>query len=47
MNEITNFRGDVVAGAGDEASREVDAFVAMVGERVRAARQRRGMARRG
>ena len=39
MNEITNFRGDVVGGAAtDDAMREADAFVALVGERVRAAR---------
>ena len=47
MNEITNFRGDVVGGAAtDDAMREADAFVALVGERVRAARQRKGMSRR-
>lgn len=47
MNEITNFRGEVVP---DErlAPREgdVDAFVAAVGERVRKARERKGIARR-
>lgn len=47
MNEITNFRGEVVP---DErlVSREgdVDAFVAAVGERVRKARERKGIARR-
>lgn len=44
MNEITNFRGDVV----DDAERpgDVDAFIAKVGERVREVRQRKGMARR-
>jgi XRE family aerobic/anaerobic benzoate catabolism transcriptional regulator len=44
MNEITNFRGDMVADA-----RSLDgtaAFIATVGERVRAVRQRRGMTRR-
>lgn len=47
MNEITNFRGEVVPDdrltphAGD-----IDAFVAAVGERVRKARQRKGIARR-
>ncbi len=47
MDEITNFRGEVVP---DErlTSREgdVDAFVAAVGERVRKARERKGIARR-
>jgi XRE family aerobic/anaerobic benzoate catabolism transcriptional regulator len=44
MNEITNFRGDVVVGAerGDACA----AFIATVGERVRAVRQRKGMTRR-
>ncbi len=47
MNEITNFRGDVVdEGAGPERSEAVDAFIAAVGERVRKARQRKGIARR-
>jgi XRE family transcriptional regulator, aerobic/anaerobic benzoate catabolism transcriptional regulator len=44
MNEITNFRGDVVDGA--ERPDDVDAFIAKVGERVREVRQRKGMARR-
>ena len=44
MNEITNFRGDVVEGEG--RSGDVDAFIATVGERVRKVRQRKGMARR-
>jgi len=44
MNEITNFRGDVVAGLGRPD--EVDAFIATVGARVREVRQRKGMARR-
>ena len=44
MNEITNFRGDVVGDSGRPG--DVDAFIATVGERVRAARQRKGMARR-
>jgi XRE family aerobic/anaerobic benzoate catabolism transcriptional regulator len=47
VNEVTNFRGDVVEG--DDASKresEVDAFIARVGERVRRARQRKGIARR-
>ncbi|MGO8800672.1 MAG: helix-turn-helix transcriptional regulator [Roseiarcus sp.] len=47
MNEITNFRGDVIhGGAGSERSDAVDAFIAAVGERVRKARQRKGIARR-
>lgn len=47
MNEITNFRGEVVP---DERLTphvgDIDAFVAAVGERVRKARQRKGIARR-
>ena len=47
MNEITNFRGEVIP---DERlttrSGDIDAFVAAVGERVRKARQRKGIARR-
>jgi len=47
MNEITNFRGEVVP---DERltprEGDVDAFVAAVGERVRKARERKGIARR-
>lgn len=47
MNEITNFRGDVIrGGAASERSDVVDAFIAAVGERVRKARQRKGIARR-
>jgi XRE family aerobic/anaerobic benzoate catabolism transcriptional regulator len=47
MNEITNFRGEVVPGGSVSGrSDEVDAFIAAVGERVRKARQRKGMARR-
>jgi XRE family transcriptional regulator, aerobic/anaerobic benzoate catabolism transcriptional regulator len=47
MNEITNFRGDLIHdGAPSERSEEVDAFIAAVGERVRKARQRKGIARR-
>ncbi len=45
MNEITNFRGEVVGGSGAEAS-EADAFVAHVGERVRKARERKGITRK-
>ncbi|WP_346908184.1 helix-turn-helix transcriptional regulator [uncultured Roseibium sp.] len=47
MDEITNFRGEVVP---DERltprEGDVDAFVAAVGERVRKARERKGIARR-
>src|ERR1700723_1529701 len=47
MNEITNFRGDVVASEfGSGRAEDVDAFIATVGERVRKARQRKGIARR-
>ncbi len=47
MNEITNFRGDVIHGeSASGRSDEVDAFIATVGERVRKARQRKGIARR-
>jgi XRE family transcriptional regulator, aerobic/anaerobic benzoate catabolism transcriptional regulator len=47
VNEITNFRGDVVEGGGaSKRASEVEAFIARVGERVRRARQRKGMARR-
>ena len=47
LNEVTNFRGDVVeGGAASERSEAVGAFIAAVGERVRKARQRKGIARR-
>ena len=47
MNEITNFHGDVVeGGAASERSEAAGAFIAAVGERVRKARQRKGIARR-
>jgi XRE family aerobic/anaerobic benzoate catabolism transcriptional regulator len=47
MNEITNFRGEIIRdGALEPNSRDVDTFVAAVGERVRKARQRKGIARR-
>lgn len=47
MNEITNFRGEVFPD-GELAPRsgDVEAFVSAVGERVRKARQRKGIARR-
>ncbi len=47
VNEITNFRGDVVldAESAPDAS-DVDHFIATVGERVRKARQRKGISRR-
>ena len=40
MDEITNFRGDAVPAS--PGSSEVDAFIAVVGERVRKVRQRKG-----
>ncbi len=47
MNEITNFRGDVVLGESVSGrSDEVDAFIVAVGERVHKARRRKGIARR-
>ncbi len=47
MSEITNFRGDIVAGGPLTPNSDgVDAFIAAVGERVRKARQRKGIPRR-
>lgn len=47
MNEITNFRGEVVPDEHfSPNSGDIDAFVAAVGDRVRKARQRKGIARR-
>lgn len=47
MSEITNFRGDIVAdGPLTPHSDGVDAFIAAVGDRVRKARQRKGIPRR-
>lgn len=47
MNEITNFRGEVLPdNATERRTGDVNAFVAAVGERVRKARQRKGIARR-
>ena len=46
MNEITNLRGEVVGDVEDALSGSAEAFMAQVGERVREARQRKGMARR-
>src|SRR5271169_2186394 len=47
MNEITNFRGDIVSGEFESGrAGDVDAFIGAVGERVRKARQRKGIARR-
>jgi XRE family aerobic/anaerobic benzoate catabolism transcriptional regulator len=46
-DEITNFRGEVVLnGSLSAENTDVDAFVAAVGERVREARLRKGIARR-
>jgi XRE family transcriptional regulator, aerobic/anaerobic benzoate catabolism transcriptional regulator len=44
MDEITNFRGEVIPVS--EPENDVAAFVAMVGKRVRQARERKGIARR-
>ena len=47
MNEVTNFRGDVVETPGlAGAHKNSDAFVKFVGDRVRKARERKGIARR-
>lgn len=45
MTEITNFRGEVQE-ARSEADRAVEALIARVGERVRRARDRKGIPRR-
>jgi XRE family aerobic/anaerobic benzoate catabolism transcriptional regulator len=45
MNEITNFRGDIVSPAPAETP-DGDAFVALVGDRVRKARERKGITRK-
>lgn len=47
MNEITNFRGEVV-NSGEDGTRNAveDSFVELVGQRVRKARERKGIARR-
>lgn len=45
MTEITNFRGERL-GAPDTAQATVDALIARVGERVRQARERKGIPRR-
>ena len=44
MNEITNFRGEVLADAREGSAD--DKFVAHVGERVRKARERKGITRK-
>ncbi|TMV06965.1 helix-turn-helix domain-containing protein [Ruegeria sediminis] len=47
MSEITNFRGDSTSQRGsDLADASVSALIARVGERVREARERRGIPRR-
>jgi XRE family aerobic/anaerobic benzoate catabolism transcriptional regulator len=46
VNEITDFRGDVISGELEPGRADVDAFIATVGDRVRKARQRKGIARR-
>ncbi len=45
VNEITNFRGDVISGE-DAGVSDADVFVALVGERVRKARERKGITRK-
>ena len=46
MTEITNFRGEVQTETASEADREVARLIARVGERVRRARDRKGIPRR-
>lgn len=47
MTEITNFRGETTSnGPADSAEAQVSALISRVGDRVRAARQRRGIPRR-
>ncbi|NDW46113.1 helix-turn-helix transcriptional regulator [Ruegeria sp. PrR005] len=47
MTEITNFRGETASnGPAESAEAQVSALIARVGDRVRAARQRRGIPRR-
>nr|HMQ58789.1 helix-turn-helix domain-containing protein [Rhizobiaceae bacterium] len=43
LDEITNFRGEAASATAESTA---DAFVAAVGERVRRARQRKGISRR-
>jgi XRE family aerobic/anaerobic benzoate catabolism transcriptional regulator len=46
ISEITNFRGDVLGAADSDHSSEGDTFVALVGDRVRKARERKGITRK-
>ncbi|MEZ5810632.1 MAG: helix-turn-helix transcriptional regulator [Rhizobiaceae bacterium] len=47
MNEVTNFRGDVLLDQTDAGSGEsTEVFLGRVGDRVRKARERKGIARR-
>ncbi len=46
MGEITNFKGETTQTSGDELDASVEALIARVGERVRAARERKGIPRR-
>lgn len=46
MGEITNFKGETTQTPGDELDASVEALIARVGERVRAARERKGIPRR-
>ena len=45
MSEITNFRGDVVSDGAVEGVTD-EAFIALVGDRVRKARERKGITRK-
>jgi XRE family aerobic/anaerobic benzoate catabolism transcriptional regulator len=45
MNEVTNFRGEVVTEADTDAAAG-EAFIALVGDRVRKARERKGITRK-
>jgi XRE family transcriptional regulator, aerobic/anaerobic benzoate catabolism transcriptional regulator len=45
MSEITNFRGDVVDNSAAEGGTD-QAFIALVGDRVRKARERKGITRK-
>ena len=46
MNEIVTFGGKVTDADGRTADENIEALIAMVGERVRVARARKGISRR-
>ncbi len=46
MSEITNFKGEVVQAANNDPDAAVEALISRVGERVRFARERKGIPRR-